>query len=186
MTEDEKEALLRALDESAGLLERSVAGVPELHWMLSPGEGQWCPAEILEHVILTEESVSRNVVSGLPNGTAAVRELESARRFDSVILARVPDRTPGRPRIPAPEFLRPRGRCADRHEAMCEFRQQRESLKGFIDKAPSQLRERVARHPALGDIDGYQWLLFLAAHCTRHAKQLEEAGAVSKTSHAKP
>ena len=71
MTDDEREAVLRVLDESAGLIEQSVAGVPEVRWILSPGDGQWSPAEVLEHVILTEESVSRNVMCGLPNGTSS-------------------------------------------------------------------------------------------------------------------
>ena len=107
MTDEEREAVLRVLDESAELLELSVADVPEVRWMVPPADGQWSPAEVLEHVILTEESVSRNVISGLPNGRAPERDLESARRFDGVILTRVPDRTPGRPRIPAPEVSPP-------------------------------------------------------------------------------
>ena len=41
------------------LLSLSVADVPEVRWMQSPGDGQWSPAEVLEHLILTEASVSR-------------------------------------------------------------------------------------------------------------------------------
>ena len=36
------------------------------------------------------------------------------------------------------------------------------------------LRDRFAPHPFAGMIDGYQWVLFLAAHTDRHAAQIEE------------
>ena len=36
------------------------------------------------------------------------------------------------------------------------------------------LRDRFAPHPFAGMIDGYQWILFLAAHTDRHAAQIEE------------
>ena len=32
-------------------------------------------------------------------------------------------------------------------------------------------------HPALGPLDGYQWVLFLAAHSVRHTKQILELKA---------
>jgi hypothetical protein len=35
------------------------------------------------------------------------------------------------------------------------------------------LRDWFAPHPFAGIIDGYQWILFLAAHTDRHAEQIE-------------
>jgi len=35
----------------------------------------------------------------------------------------------------------------------------------------------VVEHPALGALDGYQWVLFLAAHGVRHTKQILEVKA---------
>ena len=92
-----------------------------------------------------------------------------------MILARVPDRTPGRRRIPAPERLIPTGRCEQQCSATEAFREKRNIIIRFVQTTEFPLRDRVATHPALGDIDGCQWIVFLAAHCERHIRQLEEA-----------
>jgi hypothetical protein len=39
------------------------------------------------------------------------------------------------------------------------------------------LRRHFFRHPIFGDLDLYQWLLMIAAHCDRHRVQSEEVMA---------
>ncbi|MEO8131703.1 MAG: hypothetical protein ABI822_31705, partial [Bryobacteraceae bacterium] len=40
------------------------------------------------------------------------------------------------------------------------------------------LRWKIVPHFALGALDGYQWLVFLGAHCDRHVRQLEAVKAL--------
>ena len=49
----------------------------------------------------------------------------------------------------------------------------------FARATDADLRALVVPHPALGELDGVQWLLFVAYHTDRHAAQLGELGAVS-------
>ena len=36
----------------------------------------------------------------------------------------------------------------------------------------------MAPHPEMGVMDGYQWLLLIAAHCERHTAQILEIKAM--------
>jgi hypothetical protein len=44
----------------------------------------------------------------------------------------------------------------------------------FAEATEADLRSHFFPHPFLGDLDCYQWLLFLGLHCERHVRQLEE------------
>ena len=57
---------------------------------------------------------------------------------------------------------------------MERFREARTRTAVLLRTAPGSLRGHVVEHPALGALDGYQWVLFLAAHSVRHTKQILE------------
>jgi hypothetical protein len=46
-----------------------------------------------------------------------------------------------------------------------------------ILQSTPDLRAHVVAHPALGPLDGYQWILTVAAHTERHTKQILEVKA---------
>jgi hypothetical protein len=53
------------------------------------------------------------------------------------------------------------------------FLDQREQILKML--TPALLRGRVVPHPLLGPWDGYQWLLAVGSHCSRHTAQILEA-----------
>jgi hypothetical protein len=58
-----------------------------------------------------------------------------------------------------------------------QFKQHRDRTIAYIASTPDELRNHILKHPVFGDLDAYQWLLFLAAHCERHILQLNEVKA---------
>ena len=84
-----------------------------------------------------------------------------------------------RNKVQAAEMARPKGRWrleAERIAAFCELVVPR-SMPIFIAYAAAtqdDLRHHTGAHPSLGVLDGYQWLLFLAAHTERHLAQIRE------------
>ncbi len=74
----------------------------------------------------------------------------------------------------SPERIRPKGRFATREETIRTFEERRAANIAYVRETSEPLRERFAPHPFAGVIDGYQWLLLLAAHTDRHAAQIEE------------
>jgi hypothetical protein len=56
------------------------------------------------------------------------------------------------------------------------FLANRDQTISFL-KSSSDLREHRVDHPVLGSLDGYEWLLTIAAHSDRHTKQILEIKA---------
>jgi len=46
----------------------------------------------------------------------------------------------------------------------------------FLESS-ADLRGHLISHPVLGPMDGYQWVLTIAAHTERHTKQIAEVKA---------
>jgi hypothetical protein len=90
---------------------------------------------------------------------------------DQIVLEMVPSR--GR-RVKGPEIVMPHGRWPEFEELIRQFEVARERTVRMASETQADLRSRCFEHPFLGDLDCYQWLLFLAMHCERHVRQLEE------------
>ena len=89
------------------------------------------------------------------------------------------DRTALRDRsqkVSAPVMIHPTG--AEDAEAIWQrLQRSRESLFALLDLCEGRDLATIERtHPALGRINGYQWLTSIGAHEERHAAQIVEIG----------
>jgi hypothetical protein len=163
----EREFLLRYLAQSRERLLEAVQGLSEEQRRFRPGVGRWSVADCLEHVAILERGVLqkiRKVLPAAPQPRAGVP--------DDLILAGIPDRSV---RFRSPREALPRGRWTDFAELLRQFEAARERSLRFAAVTQSDLRGHFfAHHPQLGELDCYQWLLFVGAHSERHARQAEE------------
>ena len=168
------------LEESRAVLLAAVASIPEGRRDERPREGAWTAAEVIDHLALVEGSVARLLerraerarAEGLgPDGeTSSVLGCLDDRRVDRT-----------EPRIEAPELVRPRpGVAAD--SALAALEESRRGLRSAIERVDGlDLGALRARHPALGELDLYQWLVMVGQHERRHALQLESLRASLST-----
>ena len=77
----------------------------------------------------------------------------------------------------APEVLRPTNRFPTRQALIQELVKARQGTIQFLQTTPDDLRAFIAPHPALKEIDAYQWVLLTSAHSARHTAQIEEVKA---------
>ena len=61
-------------------------------------------------------------------------------------------------------------------QSLAAYRVFREEMYPWIETTEAPLRNDRFEHPMLGEFDGYQWLLFVAAHGRRHPAQILERG----------
>lgn len=92
-------------------------------------------------------------------------------KMDALVLQLVPDRSNKR-QAPLPPV--PTGRWTPA-EALAHFLKSRQRTIEFM-QTTSNLLQHVSDSP-LGPLDGYEWLLFIAAHSERHTKQMLEVKA---------
>ena len=139
-----------------------------------PREGAWSVAEVLDHLQLVENSVSRLVHVQLSRHPGPLpRETDTtsvARRLDHVDYL-------VRGRLNAPETVHPRPGIS-LAKALTTLEASRQRLLVTLAKADGvALGEFSFPHPLLGPFDLYQWLLFVGQHERRHARQIAEMGS---------
>ena len=92
--------------------------------------------------------------------------------FNAAVLAMIPDRSH---KAQAPEPLVPNNRFGSPEGSVKHFVESRAATENFL-KETAGLRDHVMDSP-LGKLDGYEFVLFIAAHSERHTKQINEVKA---------
>ncbi|HXZ81137.1 MAG TPA: DinB family protein [Terriglobales bacterium] len=145
-------------------------GLSEAQMKFKPAPDRWSVAEVLEHIVLVEDFTFQNVTDKVMKALAGPGDRDTA-KIDAMVLALVPDRTNKRQ---APEGARPTARWTPA-ESLDHFQKSRARTIAFLESTPD-LREHVGDSP-LGQLDAYEWLLFMGAHSERHTKQILEVKA---------
>jgi DinB superfamily len=166
----EREFLVRYLGSSRERMVEAVEGWNEAQWRFRPPGDRWSIADCLEHVSLVERAVLKKIQAAVLESPQALQ----LRTSDDVILASA---SIGSPRLTSLVEVRPRRRWSDFEGLMRHFEASRERTLRFAAVTQSDLRAHFFPHPHFGELDCYQWLLFLAAHCERHARQAAEVAA---------
>ncbi|MFZ0582416.1 MAG: DinB family protein [Candidatus Acidiferrales bacterium] len=169
MTPAERELALQNLVESRERLLRMAHGLSREQLHYCPAPGRWSVAECLEHIVTVETRLLDRIHTTLEKGP------DSSRRsvFEGQDAALVAGTIGRAQRLSAPEILLPTGRVAD-EQLLPEFEAARQRSREFAASTQADLRTHFFKHPIFGDLDLYQWLLMIAAHCDRHRAQSEE------------
>jgi uncharacterized damage-inducible protein DinB len=171
ITPSEKEQAIQYLNETRDGVVQAVKGLSEAQWRFKPGPSRWSIAEVVEHLGLIEDFFLDDVRPELTK-SAATTPSADAKKVDDLVLSKILDRST---KYEAPPIAVPTGRWAPQ-EALQHFLFGRQQTVGFLNSA-ADLRSHTLAHPALGPLDGYQWVLAVAAHSARHTKQILEVKA---------
>ena len=151
---------------------QSFAGVPEDRLSRRASPDAWSVAEIVDHLSIVEAGVARLIAKR----AARAREtgLGEEKSTESVMASfdqqrAVLDGT----LMESPTTVRPRANV-DFSEALKGLESSREALRVAVQGASGlSLGEIKHPHPILGELDLYQWLIFIGQHEGRHRKQIE-------------
>ena len=167
LTAAERHHAARYLRQSQQTLQTTVYGLTNDQWNFKPASETWSIAENVEHLVLVEQMLE-GVLSRLPDSAVAIARRNDD-EIDSQVLAFVRDRSQ---RYPAPPDSQPTGRWTP-SGALGRFLVAREHTEEVLDRTPG-LRENVIPLVPLGALDGYEWVLAVAAHTDRHVAQIQE------------
>jgi uncharacterized damage-inducible protein DinB len=168
LTSAERESLLKNLEESRERLLHMAQGLSreQLHHRAAPG--QWTVAECVEHIAIVEGLVLGSIQRTLEAGPDPSKR-SAMEGKDDTLVANVAGRVT---RLQAPDVLTPTGRWPD-EQLLNEFEAARHRTRDFAASTAADLRRHFYKHPVIGELDLYQWLLLIAAHCDRHRAQSE-------------
>ena len=171
----DRDAAVAYLEKTKQEFLASIDGVSEAQWKFKAGPDRWSIAEVAEHIALSEPMILQIIsekVMKAPKATAP------SQVTDEKVIALVTNRSQ---KAQAPEVLRPTNKWPTRDALTRDFLEARQKTIDFVKSTPD-LRAHLGPHPAFKEIDGHQWVLFLAGHSSRHTDQIKEV----KTSAAYP
>jgi hypothetical protein len=150
-----------------------VSTIPASRFVERPAPERWSAAELLEHLARVETGCARVIAKR----AATAREAGiAAERDDSSMLGAldgrgVMDRSH---KLKAPEIVAPSGGFSRERSLDALTASRAEFTQAVTDADGLALSEVRHTHVVLGEIDLYQWILFVAQHEKRHTLQLVE------------
>jgi hypothetical protein len=172
ISETERAALVQHLTTTRDQVLAESAKLTDAQWNFKAAPDRWSVGEVVQHLVLAEPflfGAQQKLLSAPP---ATAEQLAATKGKEEMIRKVIPDRTK---KFQAPEPLQPATgtKVGGQAETVAAFRDLRAKTIDYATKTKDDLRGRIGESP-LGPLDGYQWLVFIAAHNERHLAQLRE------------
>jgi len=171
LTQAEKDRALQYLESTGKNVQDAVKGLSASQWNFRPAPERWSIAQVVEHLAAAEDMLRGMIVEKVMTAPAAPDR--DVKMIDDMVLKSVPDRSH---KLDAPEPLRPVNRFGTPEGALKHLVESRGQTEDFLKRTPD-LRGHAIDSPMGQKLDGYEWVLLIAAHSERHTKQINEVKA---------
>ncbi|HEX2630001.1 MAG TPA: DinB family protein [Chitinophagaceae bacterium] len=172
--EERKFALTQLKDTKANFI-KSVKGLSETQLNFKTAPDRWSIKECIFHIAMTETALTKMFETTMQT-QANPEKRADIKMTDEEIIKKFTDRTH---KLTAPEMLNPlksKPSWETAAEALSAFKDIRQDKLKYVKTTTEDLRNHVFQMP-FGSIDGYQMILFMAAHSDRHTQQINEIKA---------
>ena len=169
---ERKDAIKLLKDTEKGVKDQ-VNGLTEAQLKFKPAPDKWSVEECVKHIAKSEEMLWQ-MTDSIIKAAANPDKRSEIKLTDEQVIQRIEDRST---KIKTMEKLMPENiPLKNTEEALESFKKNREKLIEYVKSTNEDLRNHVAMLP-FGTIDGYQAILFIAAHSNRHTQQIMEVKA---------
>ena len=170
----EKERALDYLESTKKGVLDATKGLSSAQWNFKTAPDRWSIADVAEHLAAAEDMIRGMVQEQLMKSPAIpARDPAEIKKADDTVLAMIPDRSH---KVQAPEPLKPTNRFGSPADSLKHFVEARATTESYLKSTPD-LRAHVADSPMGVKLDGYEFILLIAAHSERHTKQILEVRA---------
>jgi uncharacterized damage-inducible protein DinB len=170
VSQGERDRAMSSLHASRKMFLDSVSGLSKDQWTFKATPDRWSIADCAEHIALTEDylmSMIKDKILAAPVSEGKKSDPSKDEKIEAVLT----DRSK---KAQAPEPLQPSHKFATPQDAVEHFRKSRDANIRWIETTTADLRDHLAESRALGDLDAYQWVLYISAHTERHTAQINE------------
>jgi uncharacterized damage-inducible protein DinB len=166
MEADDRNQMLKLLEESRDALCAAASGVSDEQSRMRPAPDRWSILDCVEHVAITEHFMFTTIATN-----SAPSPSSGDRSREELFLREIPNRAR---KIAAPERAHPKGRFPTLAAALDQFNQSRARTIDYVEHCEKDLRAHTAPHIVFGTITIQEFLLVIALHPARHAAQIRE------------
>jgi hypothetical protein len=177
LTQHDREYAMSQLHATRKLFLDSVAGLTPAQWNFKAAPDRWSIAECAEHIALSEDFIFALIPNQILTSPAAPEKRAQVKVTDEQIATLLTDRSA---KFQAPEPIAPKKKWQDPLQAVAHFKESRDKNIAYVRTTEDDLRSHFMAHPAMGMMDGYQWILLLSGHTERHTLQILEVKADPK------
>jgi len=171
VTPAEKERALLYLETTKSGVLQATKGLSAAQWNFKPAPDRWSVAQVMEHIAAAEDFIREMVKEKVM--LAPAEPGRDVKKIDEAVMAMMPDRSH---KAQAPEPLVPTNRFGSPEGALKHFVESRGTTEDYL-KSTAGLRDHAVDSPLGMKLDGYEFVLLIAAHRERHTKQINEVKA---------
>jgi DinB family protein len=172
LTQAEKEHALQYLESTKKDVLDATKGLSDVQWNFKAAPDRWSVAQVMEHIAASEDFVRDGLLKEKVLVSPQGQPDRDVKKIDAAVEAMIPDRSH---KAQAPEPLVPNNRFGSPEGSLKRFLESRETTEQFLGSTVG-LRDHVMDGP-VGKMDGYEFILFIAAHSERHVEQINEVKA---------
>jgi len=172
LTQTDRDKALAYLESTRQGVVDATQGLSPAQWNFKAAPDRWSIAEVTEHIAAAEDYIRGMIVEKVMVAPARPAG-EDVAAIDEMVMKMIPDRSH---KAQAPDPLKPTNRFGSSEATLKHFAEARATTEDFLKKTPD-LREHAADGPLGKELEGYEWILFIAAHSERHTKQILEVKA---------
>jgi hypothetical protein len=168
LTTTERKRLTEYIADTGTLVLKTVQSLSPEQLKFRPRHDRWSIVENIEHLSTVDDLVLSQIVEVV--GTEEAAKESAWKDQDDALLERVRRRAPP---LYAPEVIQPRNEL-EPAEIIKRFETVHSCVRTYVATTDAELRRFCFSHPVYGELDCYQWLLCMGAHCERHLSQIRE------------
>jgi hypothetical protein len=172
LTPADRDKAMAYLESTKDGVLAATAGLSPAQWAFKAAPDKWSVAEVTEHIAAAEDLLRGMIEEQVLKAPARTEPVDVA-AVDAFVMKAIPDRSV---KAQAPEPLKPTNRFGSPEESLKHFTEARAKTESLL-KERADLRAHAIESPLGKPLDGYEWILFIAAHSERHTKQIAEVKA---------
>lgn len=171
LTAEERSEIADYMAATWDKLEASIRDLSMAQWSYKPADTVWSIAEISEHLEKSEIQLFSLLTEKLVTSEASPDKAHDVAPKTETVMEAITSR---QQKIKTRPDLEPSGKYTSPQDFLESFEKLRKQSLDFSQQTEHALRHHFVPFGPLGDLDGYQILMFMSGHLERHHQQIEE------------
>ena len=171
LTPEEKGEIAQYMTKVWNELESSLSGLSVAQWSYKSADSVWSIAEIAEHLEKSEMELYNLLDQQLLTSEAAPDKSSEVATKTHMVMETIKSRDQ---KFKTRPNLEPEGKYESPQEFLQNFKELRARTLDYAQNSEDALRHHFVPFGPLGDLDGYQIIMFMTDHLERHYQQIEE------------
>ena len=171
LTNEERSEISSHLQNSWENLENLISGLSKEQWNYKTIDSVWSISQIAEHLERSEIQLFSLVKNQLQESPTSPEKVDESGDKTKVVMDAITSRDH---KVKTSPELEPTGRYQSPQKFSQNFEKLRKEAMAYANNTEDNLRHHFIPFGPLGELDGYQILMFMSGHMERHIQQIEE------------